>query len=65
MSILGAKGVTPEMMFRCADCSVVISGKQVIDGEILHIVSVNKTDPQNSLWRCEICQLELEESSQE
>jgi uncharacterized Zn finger protein len=65
MSTLGAKGVTPEMMFRCTDCGGVISGKQVIDGEILHIVLVNKTDSRNSLWRCEICQLELEESSQE
>ena len=65
MSILSAKGVTPEMMFRCTNCGVVMSGKQVIDGEILHIVSVNKTDPRNSLWRCEIRQLELEESSLE
>jgi hypothetical protein len=63
MSILGRTGVTSEMQFRCNDCGVVVSGREILDGESVHIVVINKTNPLRSLWRCEICQLELEENS--
>jgi hypothetical protein len=65
MAILGKIGVTPEMRFPCMDCGEVITGEDVLDDEIVHIVKVNQNDPSRSLWRCECCQLEWEESQME
>ena len=65
MAILGKMGVTPEMRFPCMDCGEVITGEDVLDDGIVHIVKVNQNDPSRSLWRCECCQLEWEESQME
>ena len=61
MSILSKAGVKPDMAFRCCDCNDAITGQQVIDGEYLHIVHVNREHPEASVIRCECCQDDWEE----
>ena len=61
MSILSKTGVQPDMAFQCCDCGDTITGKQVIDGEYLHIVQANREHPEASVFRCECCQDEWEE----
>lgn len=56
MSILGKKGVTPEMEFKCKDCGDVATGQDVLNGEYLYIAHTNREDPIRSLFRCECCQ---------
>ena len=53
--ILSKQGVTQDMKFVCCDCGDTVTGQQVIDGEGLHIVSINKENRMNSTFRCEIC----------
>lgn len=65
MAILSKAGVNSEMSFRCCDCGDVITGQQVIDGEFLYIVKANRESPVASVFRCECCQDEYEERSQE
>ncbi len=62
MAILAKSGVTSEMSFRCCDCGDTITGQQVIDGEYLHIVAANQEIPEASVFRCECCQDDYEES---
>ena len=61
-AILAKQGVTSEMRFCCSDCGDVINGAQIHDGAYLFIVKKNPNDPLKSLWRCECCQAEHEES---
>ncbi len=61
MSVLGKAGVQPEMSFRCCDCGDAITGKQVLEGEYLHIVAANREVPEASIFRCECCQDDYEE----
>ncbi|MGW8178894.1 MAG: hypothetical protein ACWGQW_09055 [bacterium] len=62
MPILGKKGVTPEMEFKCCECGDTVTGSQVISNAVyLHIVSVNAVNPMKSVFRCELCQEEKEE----
>jgi hypothetical protein len=59
--ILGARGVDPLMRFSCCDCGDVTTGEEVIRGAYVHVVKRNSLDLQNSVWRCECCQEELED----
>ncbi|MFZ4777309.1 MAG: hypothetical protein ACOYM3_18230 [Terrimicrobiaceae bacterium] len=59
--ILSKVGVKPEMAFRCCDCGETITGQQVLEGEELFIVQVNKENPEASVFRCEPCHDEWEE----
>ena len=61
MSILSKAGVKPDMAFRWCDCGDTITGKQVLEGEYLHIVQANREHPEASVFRCECCQDEWEE----
>ena len=61
MAILSSKGVKPEMKFVCCDCTEIISGQRVIEGEHLHIVAANRVEPEKSEFRCECCQDDWEE----
>lgn len=61
MSILSCKRVTEDMQFKCSVCNDTITGKNIIDGEYLYIVKINKENPQTSLFRCECCEDELSE----
>lgn len=54
--ILGKKGVTSEMEFKCFSCGDITKGAAVLDGEYLYIVSHNKEDSSKSQFRCECCQ---------
>ena len=65
MSILSRAGVQPGMTFKCCDCGDTITGKQVIEGEYLHIVQADRECPEASIFRCECCQDEYEESRQD
>ena len=56
MSILGKKGVKPEMQFNCTDCGHLTTGQDVLDGEYLYIVRRNTEVPNLSIFRCESCQ---------
>jgi hypothetical protein len=56
MSILGKKGITPEMVFKCNDCDHTTTGQNIIDGEYLYIVRRNTEVPNLSIFRCECCQ---------
>lgn len=56
MAILSTRGVKPEMVFHCCDCGDTITGQQVLNGDYLHIVKVDKENPINSTFRCECCQ---------
>ena len=64
MAILSRAGVKPEMEFRCCDCSDIITGQQVIDGDYLYIVKADRENPAASVFRCECCQDEWEERRQ-
>ena len=60
--ILGSQGVKPDMRFTCCDCDDTFTGQDVIDRNVdLHIVAVNKADPQKSTFRCELCQEDVDE----
>ena len=61
MSILSRAGVQPGMTFKCGDCNDTITGQQVLEGEYLHIVQVNREYPEASVFRCACCQDEWEE----
>ena len=62
MAIVGAQGVKPYMQFECCDCGEVVTGQEVIKDEMrLHIVKVNKENPEKSELRCEFCQEDYEE----
>ena len=61
MAILSSKGVRPEMKFVCCDCTEIIAGQRVIEGEHLHIVAANRNQPEKSVFRCECCQDDWEE----
>ena len=61
MAILSSKGVRPEMKFVCCDCTEIISGQRIIEGEHLHIVAANRNQPEKSVFRCECCQDDWEE----
>jgi hypothetical protein len=61
MAILSSKGVKPEMKFVCCDCTEIISGQQVIEGERLHIVMANRNEPETFVFRCECCHDDWEE----
>jgi hypothetical protein len=65
VTILSRKGVNLEMSFRCCDCGDLITGQQVINGEYLYIVAANWEIPEASVFRCECCQDEYEESRHE
>jgi len=65
MAILSKTGVRSEMSFRCCVCGDRITGQQVLDGEYLYIVAVNREHPEASDFRCECCQDEYEERHQE
>lgn len=57
MSILGARGVKPDMKFTCDDCGETFTGRDVIEGRVeLTLVEVNKAEPLKSVFRCECCQ---------
>jgi hypothetical protein len=57
MSVLGRRGVKPDMEFVCCDCDEKFTGQQVIGNSVtLHIVKVNKEEPLKSQFRCECCQ---------
>ncbi len=62
MAILSKAGVNSEMSFRCCDCGDLITGRQVIQGEYLYIVAANPEIPEASVFRCEFCQDDYEES---
>jgi hypothetical protein len=49
------------MRFVCCDCTEIISGQRVIEGEYLHIVAANRNQPEKSVFRCECCQDDWEE----
>ena len=55
MAILSKVGVKPEMTFRCCDCIDTITGQQILDGDYLHIVEINREKPEASRFRCECC----------
>lgn len=63
MAILGKKGVTPEMEFKCNDCSHTVTGQAVLNGEYLHIIEKNTVNPTLSVFRCECCQDDWEENN--
>jgi len=62
MAILARAGVRPDMSFRCCDCGDTITGKAVIEGEYLHIVAASREHPEASVFRCECCQDDYEET---
>jgi hypothetical protein len=49
------------MKFVCCDCTEIISGQRIIEGEHLHIVAANRVEPEKSEFRCECCQDDWEE----
>ncbi len=61
MAILSKSGVVPAMTFQCCDCGDLITGRQIIEGEYLHIVAANREHPEASVFRCECCQDDYEE----
>ena len=65
MSILSRSGVLPDMEFKCCGCNDTITGKQVLDGEYLYIVQANREHPEASVFRCECCQDEYDDSRQD
>jgi hypothetical protein len=66
MAILSAKGVTPEMQFKCTDCGETITGADIIaDRNRLTIVQVNRQNPINSVFRCECCQDDYEDRNRD
>lgn len=65
MAILSKVGVHSGMSFRCCDCGDTVTGNQVRDGEYLTIVEANRENPIASVFRCECCQDDWEESRQE
>jgi hypothetical protein len=63
--ILGKRGVTSLMRFPCCDCGDVTTGEDVMEGAYVHIVSPNRLNPREFLWRCECCQEDLEDRERE
>lgn len=61
MSILSKRGISSSMEFKCCDCGDIISGKEILEGEYLYILVINKENPSASTFRCECCQDELDD----
>lgn len=62
MAILSRRGVRPEMEFACCECGDKYTGQEVLDGERLHVVRVDREKPERSLFRCECCQDDWEDA---
>ena len=65
MSILSRSGVHPDMAFRCCDCGDKITGKEIIQGVYLYIVQANREHPEASVFRCECCQDDYDDTRQD
>jgi hypothetical protein len=50
------------MTFRCCDCEILITGKEILDGYYLTIVRRDSEDPIASDFRCESCQDDYEDA---
>jgi hypothetical protein len=61
MSILGKQGISKDMKFTCRDCGDTVTGEDVINGTYLYIIKANKEKPENSSFRCECCQDDLDD----
>jgi hypothetical protein len=58
-AILSRKGVKPNQQFVCCDCGDQITGQEVIDdSRRLHIVKADRSNPHQSVFRCELCEEE-------
>ncbi len=63
--ILAKTGVKAQMRFSCCDCGETITGAEVHEGVIVYLVKRNPQDPLKSVWRCECCQADQEESERD
>lgn len=50
------KGVNPGDTFTCDDCGDPISGSRILAGEMVYYVVNDRSNPNNSIYRCADCQ---------
>jgi DNA-directed RNA polymerase subunit RPC12/RpoP len=50
------KNIKPEDEFVCEDCGEVTTGKAIINGQLLFYSHQDKSNPNNSTYRCIDCQ---------
>jgi hypothetical protein len=55
-AVVSKKGVKPSDVFLCADCGESITGSQVLEGEMVYYLKQDRSNPNNSEYRCENCQ---------
>lgn len=61
-AILSPKGITKDMRFYCRDCDTTYTGEEVLNGSLdLFILVEDRTNPLNSIFRCHLCQEDVDE----
>lgn len=54
--VVPKKGVAPDDRFVCDDCGDLILGYRILDGEAVYYVKQDRSNPNNSTYRCADCQ---------
>jgi uncharacterized protein with PIN domain len=58
-AVVSKKGLKPTDQFVCDDCSDIITAHSIMSGEMVYYVKEDRSNPNNSKYRCENCQDEI------